>query len=233
MTLSAGFRQQKFQGLGRFGLCIPTKTRGSRAGGGTGELPEGNSLLANRSHLEDRVGRRRRGAQKEAWPRVGWAWPLEGGRGRGSWEERPGRRHVAWSRPEGGVGPAGTSEAAGPECRKGRACAPGRSEGGSAGAAVGTTEQVYSWFPLAFFSQSHPENRKVQDPTDGQTHPLCPTSVWPRGRQFLSGPRPLKRLLVTPVWTSLPKVQSWCLLFGGGDTLPWGRRDSKGRVLRS
>lgn len=193
------------------------------------------------------MGRRRRGAQKEAWPRAGGRGLLGMGRGRGlvGVASSGGGAAAAGRKGLGGatwLGPAPRAVSAPPELQRrlvpsaGRAV-PARSGHLRAAARARPLglriKSTLGFRSPSFLSHIRKTGNCRQDPTDGQTHPLRPTSVWPRGRQFLPGPRPLKRLLPPPVWTDLPKVKSWCLPFGEGDTLPWGRRDSKGRVIRN
>lgn len=221
MTLSAGFRQQNFQG----------------------QIPRSWESWALRSHEDSRVpgGWRDQESCPSSASQTVATW-------KGAWgvtvglvgvTAAAGRKGLGgdtwlWSRPEGGVGPAGTSEVTNPECRKGRACALRRSEGGSAGAAIGTTEHVCSRFPLAFFSQSHPESRKVPDQTDGHTHPPVPHQCTATRAPTPQRAPPVRAASGYACLDPSPqRAKVGVYFWGEGDTLPWGRRDSKGRVLRS
>lgn len=85
-----------------------------------------------------------------------------------------------------------------------------RADGAGAGPAGGATADLF--FVSSYTrSQCPPEHRKVQRQGYGQTHPLCPSVVWPRGRPFLSGLHPLKRFQGTHIWPSVPRVKSRCL----------------------
>lgn len=87
-------------------------------------------------------------------------------------------------------------------------------------------------FLLLAVSSRAPEGAGAEPRTDPPSLPLlclaarAPIPLWTH---------PLNRFQGTPVWLSLPKVKSWCLtvsklvLFGEGETLPWGR-NSWGRA---
>lgn len=140
------------------------------------------------------VGMRRSRGQTGAWLRVG-------GGASGSTEERPTRRKMGRAPPE-------VQRICFRVPEKPRLRAPGTWAVRMSRVRRRDCEWLCFSFPFSSRSQSLGENRDVQGQTDGQTHPLCPTYVWPRGRPFLSGPRPLKQFQDAPVWTYFPKVKN-------------------------